>query len=81
MPKQGLIAKIYRRQYEDLSMYFFVVGQRSIVPAISIEKAIYNYFRFIKEEDFNIESCQVTFTRIQREFYELERNENTKKNN
>jgi hypothetical protein len=68
---EKLIPKIHRRSYGDISMYFFVAAQRSILPAITIEKAMYNYFRFIREEDFNIESSLVTFTRLQKEFNEL----------
>ena len=74
MPKEResekLIPKIYRRKYEDISMLFFVMGQRSIMPAITIEKAMYNYYRFIGEPDFNIESSLSTFTDLQKEFYE-----------
>lgn len=65
-----LIPKIYRRNYDDIGLYFFVMGQRSIMPAVSIEKAVINYFRFIKEEDYNIESSMSTFVRLQNEFYE-----------
>jgi len=74
MPKvkeiEGLIPKIYRRSYIDTSMFWYVLGQRDIMPAISIEKAIYNYFRRAGINDFNIESALVTFTRLQKEYYE-----------
>jgi hypothetical protein len=73
---QKLIPRIYRRKYEDLAMYFFVVGQRTIIPAISVDKALYNFFKYVGEIDFNIESARVTFFKIQKEFYE-----NSKTNN
>jgi hypothetical protein len=51
-------------------MFFHVNGQRGLIPAISLEKALYNYFKFICEDDFNIESSIVTYYRIQKEFNE-----------
>jgi hypothetical protein len=65
-----LIHKIYRRNFADLGMFFHVNGQRGLIPAISLEKALYNYFKFICEDDFNIESSIVTYYRIQKEFNE-----------
>ena len=73
-----LIFKIYKRNYMDLGMFFHVNGQRGLIPAISLEKALYNYFKFISEEDFNIESSIVTYYRIQKEFNTSLRNEETK---
>jgi len=58
-------------------MFFYVNGQRGLMPAISVEKAMYNYFKFIGEEDFNIESSIVTYYRIQKEFNESQKNEIT----
>jgi hypothetical protein len=73
---EKLIPRIYKRKYEDMGMYFFVSGQRSIVPAISVEKALINYFRYIGEEDYNIESAIVTFFRLQKEYYESTQTDN-----
>lgn len=72
-----LINKIYKRNYTDLGMFFYVNGQRGLMPAISVEKAMYNFFKFIGEEDFNIESSIVTYYRIQKEFNESQKNEIT----
>ena len=65
-----MIPKIYRRNYEDIAMFFYVTGQRVILPALSIEKALYNFFKSVREEDFNIESARVTFQNLQKEYYE-----------
>ena len=74
MPKvresQRLIPKLHRRNYEDISMYFFIIGQRSIMPAISVEKAMYNYFKYVGENEFNIESSMMTYFRMQKEYNE-----------
>jgi hypothetical protein len=75
-PSEKLIPKIHRRNYSDLSMFFFVWGQKSIMPAISIEKAMYNYFVAVGENDFNVECSLTTYARMQKEF-----NENAKENN
>lgn len=83
MPKstviECIIAKIYRRKYEDIGMFFFVNGIRSVVPSVSITQAIYLYYEFIKFEDYNIESAKTIFSRMQSEFIDLNY-ENTTKN-
>ena len=66
---EKIIPKLYRRKYEDIALLFFVDGQRAIIPAITVEKAIYNYFKFINEEDFNIESAMTTYQRLKIEYY------------
>jgi hypothetical protein len=67
---EKLIEKIYRRKYEDIAMLFFVDGQRSLLPAISVEKALYNYFRHIGEENYNMESALTIYGRLKKEYYE-----------
>lgn len=77
MPREKLymtlIPKIYKRNYSDISMFFFVEGQRSIMPAVSVEKALYNYFKYVDEDNYNIESALTTFQRLKKELYESER--------
>lgn len=53
-----------------MGMFFFVEAQKQIVPAVTIEQSLYNFFRFIGEEDYNIESAMVTYNRIKRKYYE-----------
>ena len=81
MPKETksekLIHKIYRRKYEDIAMLFFVDGQRAIMPAITVEKAMYNFFKFIGETEYNIESKLTTYSSLKKEFYESQRNADT----
>lgn len=76
MPKEKEITKIipniYKRKYEDLGMFFFVEGQKSIVPTIKITQAIRKYFEFIGEqENEDIECAMVTFSRMRAEFIDL----------
>lgn len=68
-----MIPRLYKRQAENIAMLFFVEGQRSIVPAISVQKALYNYFRYIREENFNIESAENIYVRLKKELLDLER--------
>ena len=84
MPKEKeshrLIPKIYRRKYEDLSMFFWVLAQQKIIPTCTDEQALYSYFNYIKDEDFNIECARVTLSRMRAEFIDLNYNETSKKN-
>jgi hypothetical protein len=77
MPKEklftSLIARIYRRNYEDIGMFFYVEAQRDIVPAVTIEQAIDNYFRKIGVKDFNHDSAVATYSKLKREFYESQK--------
>lgn len=80
MPKEKqsekLIAKIYRRKYEDIFMLAWVEAQKSLVPAISVERSMYNLFRYIGEEDFNIESALTIYARLKKEYYESAKTNN-----
>lgn len=66
----GTIEKIYRRNYEDIGMFFWVEGIRSAVPAATIEQCIYAFFRFVSVEDYNIESAMATYSKMKKELYE-----------
>jgi hypothetical protein len=77
MPKEkiftNLIAKIYKRQYEDIGMFFFIEGQRLVVPAVTIEQAVDNYFRYLGVKDFNHDSAVATYSKLKREFFEAQK--------
>lgn len=65
------IPKLYRRKFEDLSMLFYVEGQRDIIPAITIEKAVINFFRKIDCDDYNLESAMTTYMNLKKEYFDL----------
>lgn len=65
------IPKLYRRKYEDIAMLFFVEGQKSVVPTITIEQALYNFAKFTKIDDFDVKSASVTLSRLRAEFIDL----------
>lgn len=77
MPKEkifiNLIARIYKRNYEDIGMFFFVEAQRMIVPAVTIEQAVDNYFRYLGVRDFNHDSAVATYSKLKREYYESQK--------
>lgn len=64
-----LIPKIYKRNAENLLLFGWVNAQKQIVPTITIEQAIWNYFKFCDIEDWDMESAIVTFSQIQKEYY------------
>jgi len=72
-PYKGAIARIYKRSYEDIGMLFWVEAQRSLVPGVTIERAIDSYYRFIGEKEFNHDSAMTTYSRMKKEFYEAQK--------
>ena len=74
MPKRKectkLIPKIYRYNAENIGLFFFVNAQKQIVPTVTLEQAIWNFFRFCDITDWDMESARTTFSRLQKDFYE-----------
>jgi len=74
MPKEkgylNLIPRIYKKRYEDLAMFFWVEAQRQLVPAITLEQGIVNFFRYTGDDDFNLDSAKTTYMRLKHEWYE-----------
>lgn len=79
MPKEKTytvnIAKIYKRKFEDMGMFFYVEGQLRIVPACTIEQALCSFFKFIEVDDYNLESAIVTFSQMRGEMIDLKYDE------
>jgi len=73
MEETKLIPHIYKMRYEQLGMFFFVEGQKQIVPTITLSQAIANYYKFINEQyDYNV--AIVTLSRLRTEFIDLNYN-------
>ena len=66
------IPKIYKRNAENIMLFSWVKSQKQIVPTITLEQAIMNYFKFngITVDDWDIESAIATFTRLQNDYYD-----------
>jgi hypothetical protein len=69
MPKRtsGLIPEIYRKNFETIGMFFWVEGQKHIVPTITTKEAIEKYFNFINI-DWDMEVAVTTYLRIKKEY-------------
>jgi len=63
-----LVPKIYKRNYENIMLFSWVNAQKKIVPAVTIEQAIWSYFKFAGIEDWDMESARVTYQQMQKEF-------------
>lgn len=80
------IPKIYKRNFENLGLFFWVEAQKNILPKVTVAQSIKNYYELLDEE-YDIEICLVTISRMRAEFIELkymkfckEKNETAQKN-
>ena len=76
MPKEKkltqCIPKIYKRNAENIGMFFWVRAQKNLVPTITIEQSIRKFFQFtnIGVDEWDIDCAEVTYYRLQEEFFE-----------
>jgi hypothetical protein len=61
------IPKIYKRNAENIMLFCWVNAQRQIIPTITIEQAIWNFFKFA-DIDWDMESALSTYWRLQKEY-------------
>ena len=66
-----LIPRIYKKKYEDIGMFFFVEGQKQLIPTITIYQAIRNYYKFIGEQIYDENSSSVTLSRMREAFIDF----------
>ena len=71
MPKNKeilkLIPTIYRKNYENMGLFFWVEAQKNIIPGITIEQSITKFLKFA-DIDLDIETALTTYQRIKKEF-------------
>ncbi len=65
-----LIPRIYKINAENLMLFTFVNAQRQIVPTVTLEQAIWNYFRFTGIDDWDMEAARIQYHRIQKDYFE-----------
>ena len=74
MPKEksllGLIPRIYKKNAECIMLFAWVKAQQQIVPTITLEQAIWGFFKFTEIDDWDFESAKTTYARLQNDFYE-----------
>jgi hypothetical protein len=63
-----IIPRIYKKNAENIGLFFFINAQKQIIPTVTIEQAIWNYFKFAEIDDWDMECALATFTRMQKEF-------------
>ncbi len=82
MPKEKefkySIPKIYKRQFEDLVMFGYIIGMGDILRSfnmdhIPIEDRIFAFMKRFNIENANSSSLQVTYTKMQQELIENEK--------
>lgn len=85
MPKEKkltkILPKVYKWKAENLGLFFFIKGQQQIIPTITVEMAINNYMRFmgITPDEWGYDSMRATYNQLQKEFFECQKDEGTKK--
>jgi len=65
----GLIPALYRSALEDNALYFWVEGQKRIIPSITVAQSIDLFVKYIGGEDWDTESLRTTYDRMQKKFY------------
>lgn len=76
MPKEKELTKcisnIYKRNAENIMLFSWVKAQQQIVPTVTLNQAISNFFKFngIGFNDWDIDSARATFLRLQKEYIE-----------
>jgi hypothetical protein len=63
------IPKIYKRNAENIMLFSWVNAQRQIIPTITNEQAIWNFFSYTGV-DWDMESAMSTYSRLQREYFD-----------
>ena len=64
------IPKIYKKNYEDIGLLFWVYAQKRIMSGISIRQSIELYMDFadISKEDFSIETGMQIWQRLNADY-------------
>ena len=66
-PILSLIPTIYRKNYEDIGMFFWIEAQRSLLPTLSVKECIQRYFNFIQCE-WDFDCAHMTYIRLKKEY-------------
>jgi hypothetical protein len=77
MPKANCMLnnteKYERSNFIDISVYFWVKGIRSIMPTITIDRAILLYVKERNAENFDLENLRNRYTEMQKRMIESEK--------
>jgi hypothetical protein len=64
----SLIPRIYKKNAENMMLFCWIKAQKQIIPTITLEQAIWNYFRFYGIETWDMECARTSFERMQKEY-------------
>lgn len=69
MPKRlnSIIPEIYRKNFETISMFFWIEAQRNMLPTMTVINCIEKYFQYIGY-DWGLETAINSYTRMKNEF-------------
>ncbi len=71
MPKDKeilkLIPTIYRKNFENLGIFFWVEAQKNIIPGITNEQSIQKFLKFA-QIDLDIETALTIYQRLKKEY-------------
>lgn len=74
MPKSKectkLLPRIYKKNAENMMLFAWVNAQKKLVPTVTTEQAIWQYFKFFGIDNWDIESAHITYQKIQKEYFE-----------
>jgi hypothetical protein len=62
-----MIPAIYRKNYEDTGLFFWVEAQRNLLPTLTIQQCISKYFDFIGI-DWDYECAMTTYLRLKKDY-------------
>lgn len=62
-----LIPKIYQKSFENIALYFWVEGQKKIIPGITLEQSIQKFLTFT-DMDLDMETAKTIYCRMQKEY-------------
>lgn len=68
--------KFCKRYISDLMLFSWVLSFRRNLPAVTIEKAIHNFYKHVGGEaaDYNIDSEKVKYYRMEADFDDMQKN-------
>jgi hypothetical protein len=70
------IPKVYKNNFEDIAMFFFIRGQQRILPTIALSQAIKGFRDETGITEYEWEDCciRATFSRLSKEVIDMKYN-------
>jgi hypothetical protein len=62
-----VIPKIYQKNFESIGLFFWIEGQKNILPMVTTQQSIEKYFKFVDME-WDIEVAMSTYQQMKKEY-------------